>query len=318
MGRFPSPPRGSMPGQQPPWERRGTDEPRGPDREVGVRLPSVGSFGRSAARRAAGRRRLRSEPLLSSRCLGDGEPREGGSSRECVPPPLHPSRGTALKSCGVCHRPAPARMRIGQLEVFLLSFHPLPSLFPAAFGSATLKKKSFFPLGDRREGGSASGSRPRGPGAGGGPRSLRRAGPSAGRRAVWPPLQRPGAASAARSPGSARPLPRELLPPPPPPALAGADRGGARPGAQELHGGRGALASPPPSPAPALPSLASPCARERRGRRGTNPERGRRGRGGGSQCLPRGARPSLCSPAAGRDVRGLLPNFGPLFCRTLK
>ena len=103
---------------QPQWERPGTGEPRGPDREVGVQPPKGRRLWKSADGQEAGRQRLRNESLSFGRCLGDGEPREGGSIRERIPPPLHPSLGTALKSCGVCHRPVSPRMRKGEVEFF--------------------------------------------------------------------------------------------------------------------------------------------------------------------------------------------------------
>lgn len=118
------------------WKRPGTGEPRDPAWEVGVQPPAGRRLWKER-REPSGAQVAAAEwwtSLYQQMPGGDGERREGGSSRECIPPPCTPARGTALKSCGVCHRPASTRMRIGQVEFF---FFPLPSLFSAAFGSAT-------------------------------------------------------------------------------------------------------------------------------------------------------------------------------------
>lgn len=75
---------------QPQWESRGTGEPRVPDREVGVQPPEGGRLWKSADGAESGRQRLWNGPLSFGRCLGDGEPIEGGSSRERIPPPPAP------------------------------------------------------------------------------------------------------------------------------------------------------------------------------------------------------------------------------------
>lgn len=172
--------------------------------------------------------RLQSGPLSFSRCLGDGEPREGGSSRERIPPPLHPSRGTALKSCGVCHRPATPRMRIGEVEFFPFFSPPFPLSFQPPL-VLQLKKIFFSPLrtagerGVRREGERVRQLARRARGWVGGSRSLRWVSLSAGHRIAWkaaasskapppPPRVRFGAAAAERAPpaasAAAAPCPR--------------------------------------------------------------------------------------------------------------
>lgn len=313
MGRFPSPPRGSMPGQQPPWERRGTDEPRGPDREVGVRLPSVGSFGRSAARRAAGRRRLRSESLLSSRCLGDGEPREGGSSRECVPPPLHPSRGTALKSCGVCHRPAPARMRIGQLEVFSFLFTPFPLSFQPPLVLQLLKKSLFSPseTGEREGARQAAGQEGRGRVGGRGPCAgpvrPRGAGPCGRRCSAQAPPPPPGVpARRARCPASCSRRRRR----PPSPAPIEEVPG---PGRRSCTAAAEPSPRPHQAPRPRCPRSPRPAP----GKGGEGGGRTRREEGGGGEAgasvSPAALAPRSAAPPRGGTFGDFCPTLAPFF-----
>lgn len=98
---------------------------KGSKLKLGFTFQRVGGFGRRAERQAAVRLRLRNGPLSFIRCLGDGKPRGGGSCWECIPtPPCTPACGTALKSCGVCHRSASPRMRKGKVSFFFS--HPPP------------------------------------------------------------------------------------------------------------------------------------------------------------------------------------------------
>lgn len=229
-------------------------------------------------------------------------------------PPCTPACGTALKSCGVCHRSASPRMRKGKVGVFFFFFsscppppHPPPA--PSFSSRLWFCNLIFFFLrtpgerGVRREGGRGGGSWPGGPGGGGGgTRSLRSVSLSAGCRIAWkvaassqapppPHAVRFRAASADRAPS---PLPDPDRPPPAarspaPPAPAPNEEVGS-------HAGHGPPELKSLSEAPG-PRVSSPFSLERRGgKRGTNQKRERRGWGGETGVSPGGSRASSPNP----------------------
>lgn len=265
------------------WDRQARVQPG----KSGLSLLQV-LLWEGAKRAAAGRQRLRSGSLFQQMPGGWGA-RRRGLEQGLYPAPCTPAHGTALKSCGVCHRPVSPRMRIRKVE-----FPPPPpslSLFSSLW-FCNLKKNFFFfssprTPGERspeREGESAAVGQ-EGRGWVGGTRSRRsvsrlRGSGSRGRllRAPRRRLRRPES-------GSARPPPSELLPPPPPPgprppaalpARSPAPRARAPNeevgspaghGPPELNSRRGAP-RPSPAPRPRCPRFASPFALERRGNEG--------------------------------------------------
>lgn len=67
---------------------------------------------------------------LSADAWGMGSREKGALAGSVSRPSCTPARGTTLKSCRVCHRPASPRMRIGKVEFFFFLFSPL---FPLSF-----------------------------------------------------------------------------------------------------------------------------------------------------------------------------------------
>lgn len=158
----------------------------------GLSLLQVLAFGRSeesGCRQTAAAERT----SLFQQMPGGWGARGRGLEQGLYPAPCTPARGTALKSCGVCHRPASPRMRIRKVEFFS------PPLSLSLFSSlwfCNLKKKFFFFLLREHQGkgvrrGRECGSWPGGPGAGGGTRSRRSVSRSAGLRIAGKAAARP-------------------------------------------------------------------------------------------------------------------------------
>lgn len=274
------------------WKRLGTGEPTDPAWEVGVQPPAGRRLWKE---RRVGRRASSGcgvDLTLWADAWGDGELREGGSSRECIPPPCTPARGTALKSCGVCHRPDSTRMRIGKVELCFF-FPPLSPSSLSRFSSLWFCNLIFFPPSENTRGKripergrererEAVGQEGRG--WVGGTRSLRSVSLSAGHRIVWkaaanskapPPPSRVrfGAAAAKRAPPAAAAVPSTARRPPAlspaPGARAPNEEVGSRAGhgPPELSNRRGSP-RPSPAPRPRCPRFLSSFALQRRGREG--------------------------------------------------
>ena len=163
---------------------------------------------------------------LSSDAWGMGSQEEGAPAWSVYRrPPCTPACGTALKSCGVCHRSASPRMRKGKVGFFffpLLSTPTPPTPRPFSFQPPLVLQLNFFffffslrtpgERGVRREGGRGGGSWPGGPGGWGGGRGpcgrsvcLR----GAGSRGSL--LQAPRRRLRHPESGSVQPVPSELL-----------------------------------------------------------------------------------------------------------
>lgn len=135
---------------KPQWERLGTREPRSSDREVGVHSPEGGRLWKIVYGRPGGGQAAAAEwTSLFQQMPGGWGAQRRGLEQGAYSTPLHPSRGTALKSCGVCHRPASPRMRIGEVE-FFLSFLPPSLSLSSRLWFFNLKKKFFFPSKNSR------------------------------------------------------------------------------------------------------------------------------------------------------------------------